>query len=122
MSTNVIVRPATADDLAAFSDMVGKPTTRAWCGELDGKIIALGGLAYGKGRWFAFLDLKPEARRFKVAIAKAARRVLDEARRDGIKFIYAEVSPIEPNALAWLTRLGFKIDHRSQYLYRWSKD
>ena len=114
------IRPATREDIEAFSDLPNKPTMRAWVAELDGRIVGLGGIALSKGRWFAFVDLKDEARPFKVTIARSALRFLDEARRDGIRFIYAEVSRHEPRALPWLLSLGFEFDQRSQHFYRWS--
>lgn len=117
---HVTVRPATAADIAAFSEIERPPTVKAWVGELDGKIIAIGGLAYGKGRWFAFIDLNDEARPYKMHILRAAKRMLAQARRDGIKYIYAESSPVEPKSVAWMTSLGFIIDPRSQQFYRWS--
>lgn len=118
-SEQVILRPATREDLDAFSNMTGKPTIKAIVAEINGKIIAVGGLAYGKGRWYSFCDLTPEARKYKMRIARTARRIFDEARRSGIKYIYAEADTREPRAVAWLTSLGFELDPRSQHLYRW---
>jgi len=113
------IRPATREDIEAYSDMPNKPTMRAWAGEEDGKVIAIGGYAVSKGRWFGFVDLEEEARKHKFAIARGAKMVLNEARKQGIKFIYAEASPDEPTAVRWLTSLGFELDPRSLYLYRW---
>lgn len=116
----VIIRPASREDIDAFSSIENKPTAKAYAADLDGKIIALGGLALFKGRYFAFCDLTPEARRYKVLLAKTARRLFAEARRNGVKFIYAEADTNEPHAIAWLHSLGFELDPRSQTLYRWS--
>lgn len=113
------VRPATRDDIEAFSDLPDKPTLRAWAGEVDGKIVALGGFAFSHGRWFGFVDLTDEARKHKFTIARAAKMVLSEAKRQGIKFIYAEADPNEPGARRWLASLGFTVDPRTLYLYRW---
>jgi hypothetical protein len=115
----VIVRPATREDIEAFSDMPDKPTLRAWAGEIDGRIVALGGFAFSGGRWFAFCDLTEEARKHKFTIARTAHMVLSEARKQGIKFIYAEADPEEPGAVRWMASLGFTIDPRTVYLYRW---
>src|SRR3990167_9902397 len=108
----VMVRLATKADIDAFSDMAGKPTVKAWAGEVDGKIIGIGGLAFAKGRWFAFCDLTEEARPHKMTIMRTAKRLFAEARRDGIKFIYAEASPDEPRSIEWLSSLGFIVDPR----------
>ena len=115
----VVIRPATAADIEAFTDMPDKPTLRAWCMEVDGEIIALGGCALVRGRWLGFIDLTAQARQFKMHIMRAAKRYLDDARRQGVKFIFVEVDPNEPRALAWLSSLGFELDQRSQHLFRW---
>jgi len=121
----LVIRRATSEDIVAWcamvgSDPAGKPSARAWVGEVDGRLIGLGGLALAGGRWFAFLDLSPEGRTHKIALMRLAIRILDEARKDGIRFVYADRNPDEPKAQAWLTRLGFEIDPRSQHYYRWS--
>jgi hypothetical protein len=113
------VRPATREDIAAFSDLANKPTVRAWIGELDGAIISMGGIALVKGRWIAFVDLTEAARPYKMTIARTAIRFLEAARRDGIRFIYAEMDVKEKSAERWLHSLGFSLDPRSQYLFRW---
>lgn len=115
----MIVRRATAEDISAFSPLPNKPTILAWVGDDDGKIIGIGGLALVGGRWFAFCDLKPEARKHKKAIVKTARNVMMEAKRMGIRFIYAEADSSEPGARRWIESLGFHIDPRSNYLFRW---
>ena len=119
MNGGVIVRPATREDIAAFSDMADKPTVKAWVGEIDGKIVGMGGLALIGGRWFAFLDLTDEARSSKITLMRTAKRVMAEARRMGLRYVYAQVSTHEANAAAWLRSLGFELDPRSEVLYRW---
>src|SRR5687767_3399136 len=99
--------------------MANKPTVRAVVGEIDGCIVGMGGLALIGGRWFAFADLTPEVRAYKMTIMRAAKAIFVEAARDGIRFIYTETDPNEPRSLAWLASLGFHLDQRSQYLYRW---
>jgi hypothetical protein len=115
----LVVRKATREDIQAFSNVTDFPTVKGVVGELNGKIIGFGGLARHRGRWYAFCDLIPEARKFKITIARAAIRVFEEARRDGVKFVYAEMDQNEPTAPAWLARLGFHLDPRSSYLFRW---
>jgi hypothetical protein len=115
----VIVRPATSDDINRFSDLSPKPSVRAWVAEKDNQIIALGGLALVRGRWFAFLDLKPEARQYKMHIMRSALRLLAQARADDIRYIYANIGPDEPKAEAWLHRLGFRPDPRCPGVLCW---
>lgn len=120
--TPIVVRPATHEDIAQFSDLANKPTIRAMVAERDGRIIALGGIALSQGRWYAFADLPEEIRPYKMTIARAAKRFFRDLRRDGIRYVYAEASPVEPRALAWFASLGFEFDERSQHYYRWSAD
>jgi hypothetical protein len=115
----IIIRPATAEDIAAFSDMANKPSIRAWAAELDGRIVGLGGVVLSRGRWLGFADLTPEARPYKMTIARAAIRFLADAKARGVKFIYVEADLSEPTSLRWLESLGFHLDPRTQYLYRW---
>lgn len=114
-----IIRPATREDIDAFSSMQNKPTAKAVCMIIDGRIVALGGFARVKSRWFAFCDLTEEARPYKMHIARTAKRMLDEIKGHGIRFIYAQANPDEPGAVRWLTSLGFVEDRRADRLYRW---
>ncbi len=115
----VTIRRATAEDIASFSTMTEIPTTIAWCGEMEGRIIGLGGFARGKGRWVAFLDLTDEARPYKMTLMRAAIRAMAEARRVGIRFVFAEADLNEANPVEWMQSLGFELDPKSQRLYRW---
>ena len=112
------VRPASREDIEAFSSAKGKPTIKAWVGEVDGRIVGISGFALAGGRWYIFCDLKEEARQYKMTIARNAHRVMAEARAMGIKYIYAQIDKTEPRAIAWLGTLGFEPDPRSS-LYRW---
>lgn len=113
------VRAASAEDIEAFSDLKNKPTIKAYVGELDGKIVAIGGLAYSGGRWFGFCDLTDEARSHKFTIARMGKRIMDEARQMGIRYVYADADIKEPTAVRWLTSLGFTPDPRTLIYYRW---
>ena len=116
----IVIRKATRDDIAVFSQDQISPTIRAWCLECNGEVLGLAGLAYSKGRWIGFCDLKDEARIYKISIGRAARKFMEQTRRDGVKYVYAELSQVEPRASLWLKSLGFNIDPRSNKLYRWS--
>lgn len=120
--SELIVRWATREDIDAFSPMPNKPTVKALVGEIDGRIIGIGGLFRMGGRWFAFVDLPPEARQHKMAIMRAAKRIMAEVRRMGLRYVYTEADPSEPKAIAWLMSLGFELDPRSEHFYRWRAD
>jgi N-acetylglutamate synthase-like GNAT family acetyltransferase len=117
--SKVTVRRATRADIEAFSDLANKPTIRAYVGVLDGEIIAIGGLAFSMGRWFAFCDLTEKARKYKLTIARVGKRIMDDAREMGLRFVYADADPNEPTAVRWLTSLGFEPDPRTLVYYRW---
>lgn len=115
----LIIRRATAEDIAAFSNATDVPTTIVWAGELDGEIIGLGGFARNKGRWIAFLDISEKARPYKMTLARAGIRSMQEARKLGFRFVYAAKDEHEPTADRWLRSLGFEIDPKSNSLFRW---
>jgi hypothetical protein len=118
-----VVRPATADDIAAFyGEDDPRPTVLAWAGEVDGKVLGIGGLAFAQGWWFGFCDISAEGRRYKVTIAKMARMIMAEAQARGIRYVYADADANEPMAVRWLRSLGFDIDPRSNLYYRWKAE
>jgi len=123
----VIKRPATRQDILDFSAVPKWPTARAWIGEIDGEVVALGGLALLKGRWIAFVDITGRGREYlgkslgvRVAFIRAIHEVLTEARAMGIRYIYAEAELQFPKAREVIERMGFHLDPRSNYLYRWT--
>lgn len=116
--TAVVIRRASREDIEKFSDMTGKPTLKAWVGELNDEIIALGGFAIYRGRWVMFLDLSPQARQFKFALVRFARHLMTEAKAEGVKFIRAEADVSEPMSRKWLCSLGFEPEPNSN-LYIW---
>jgi len=125
-SGQVEIRTASREDLAAFSDKSKGPTAKAGVAEIDGKTVALGGLAFFMGRWVGFLDINQEGRDYlaknlfvKVAMIRAVRTKLSEARRDGVRFIYAEPDADIPRAPEFLSAQGFSAVPLSHNLYRW---
>jgi hypothetical protein len=117
----LIVRPATSEDIVAFSDLSEPFTAKALVGEIDGRIVGMGGIALIKGRWYAFADFTEEARPYKMTIMRAAKRVMDDVRRSSIRFVYTVADPTEARSVAWLKSLGFEVDPRSMTFYRWSR-
>lgn len=107
-ASRVVVRPATREDFAAFDGRTPEHTAWAVAGVVDGRVIGLGGFMRRQGWLFAFCDLTPEARKYKVTMVKTARRILDEARKSGRRYIYAIADPDEPGAERWLQSLGFE--------------
>lgn len=115
----IAVRRATRSDIESFSGISQVYSIKAIAAELDGEIIALAGVAFHKGRWLGFADLTEKVRNHKMHIMRGAKRFLNEMRQEGVKYIYVEADPNEHKAVEWLQSLGFELDHRTQYLYRW---
>lgn len=59
-------------------------------------------------RWNMFLDLKEEARRYKMLLMREAFRMIERMKSGGVRFIYVYPDLDEPKAMAWLARLGFE--------------
>lgn len=99
----------------------GWPTMRAWVGKVEGEPIALFGLARGAdARWYAFFDITDKARPHKKAIVRTGKMLMDEARKMGLRYVYAFPDPREPLAERWLQSLGFEFDPRSDARMRWT--
>ncbi len=113
------VRRAVTSDLYEFSELEKKPSVIGWVGEIDGKVVAFGGLARVSGYWVAFCDLTDEAKPFKYKIARTALRVLADARKRGIKYVYANIDTELEGSQKWAESLGFELDPRSLKLFRW---
>lgn len=115
---NLTITQAAKADLDTFGKKY--PTVDALVGKLDGKIIAIGGFAWIHNKWFVFLDLMPESRKYKVLLHKTVIDFLKKAKDKGIKYVYADVDPDEPGARRWLKRLGFQpVDMEDGRFYKW---
>lgn len=117
------IEPATAEDIGKFSMGHSWPTLRAWVGKEGDEPIALFGLARGSdARWYAFFDITDKARPHKKTIVRTGKMLMDEARKMGLRYVYADPDPKELLAVRWLRSLGFEIDLRSQSLMRWKNE
>lgn len=99
-------RPATAKDWEAFFGESPKKSMRAWVMEKDGQVLAIGGVRHMgyTGRPFLFSDIKPEAKKYPVAMIKGALKALEILDAP----VLAIASPEEPGSIRLLTRLGFR--------------
>lgn len=116
---SITVRKATRADIENYSKKPQSQTIRAIVAERDGEIIGIGGTYLSKGRHYAFADIPDECRKYKIHIARAAIRFLADARRSGVRFIYACRDEDESGSLKWLTSLGFEQDPTTMILFRW---
>jgi hypothetical protein len=122
----VISRPATREDIVAFSAVVKWPTAKAWIAEIDGEVVALGGFAIMRGRYIGFLDVTENGREYlekslmvKAAMIRAMMGGMREAKRMGVRYVYAQADTQFPKARELLERMGFHVDPRSPELHRW---
>lgn len=123
MKASPSIEPATVDDIGKFSMGQGWPTLRAWVGKEGDEPIALFGLARGAdARWYAFFDITDKARAHKKTIVRTGKMLMDEARKMGLQYVYAQADKNEPMAVRWMQSLGFELDPRSQILMRWKND
>ncbi len=104
-----VFRPATAADLIAFYGRPPPASVRALVAILDGRPVGVAGIKYERGAdggklLVAFSDMGPELRAYPVAVMRAARRTMALLRG---RPVIALASPAEPNAPAFLARLGF---------------
>jgi hypothetical protein len=103
-----IVRPATKADFDLLTDGPRPFRVRAFTGEVDGRPVAIGGIAYLENDVFgAFLHATDEARKYPVTLHKAGLMILREARALGIKRMVAMADPSVDAAERWLARLWF---------------
>jgi len=77
--------------------------------ELDGRIIGIGSIVYQRGAMHGIrLDIKGEARAYRVTMHRAAKQLLAMAEKNGIRALAALRDAGEPNSAKWLKRLGFE--------------
>ena len=90
--------------------MVGRVpfTSDAIAATVDGRLVAVGGLAIVSGVPTGFLDVKDEARRWPVLMHKTALALLAKAKADGRRRVLAAYDPTDARAIRWLIRLGFR--------------
>jgi hypothetical protein len=117
------IERATPDDISKFSMGQGWPTMRVWVGKVEDEPIALFGLARGAdARWYAFFDITDKARAYKKTIVRTGKMLMEEARKMGLFYVYAQVDENEPMAVRWMQSMGFELDPRSQTFMRWKND
>jgi RimJ/RimL family protein N-acetyltransferase len=108
--TRVIFSPTVADDLKHFSDRP-PPYRIRWArtARIGNEVLGIGGIAsLPDGAAVAFLELKPEARRYPVTLVKAAKLTLETACRMGVRRLVATADPAVESSSRFLDRLGFE--------------
>ena len=122
-SGTIIRRPASKADIERFAEMTDTPlwpTAKAWVGELDGEIVALGGFALVQGRWIGFVDVTKRGRKLlednmyvRAQFMRAMIMGLREMKTAGARFVYVEADTDQRQAEEVIRKLGFEPDPRS---------
>lgn len=117
----VTLRPTIASDFAHFLEVPLPNRVMAITAELEGRIIGIGGFRFTPdGVVAAFVLMKEEARRYRVAIHRAGLRAMAQARAAGIRRIVALAEETRPEAAPWLARLGFRpVEHQGETVWLW---
>ena len=106
----VAFRPATAADFAALFDRPVPHRTRAIAAEVDGELLAVGGITYRPDGVFAFAQFTPAFKLFPVAVHRAGVAGMALIRAAGVPVVFAEAQPGNPAAERWLERFGFELE------------
>lgn len=107
--SEVTIRPSRRSDVHLVSDEPLPWRIKALTGEIDGRVVAVGGLTFLPGGTVAaFAALTDEARACKVSLHRAGLRLMREAKESGIKRVVASADSKSEVAMRWLLRLGFE--------------
>ena len=104
----IVIRQATEADVRHFANGGPLPTVRALVGEKDGELLAIGGYRYVNFgrlmRQVLFFDIKPEGRKYKRAMLRGIKLLLDMRRGPVVAICNGD----EPGAPALMKRMGME--------------
>lgn len=118
------IRPATREDFVSFAGHPPAMLTRAFVAEHNGRVLAVGGVYYSAGVAFAFCEMDDGMRAHRKSIMRGAKVVVEAVLARMTVPVYAICSKREPNAPAFLSRLGFVPEGMTGLgeLYKWGRD
>lgn len=76
--------------------------------EMDGRVVAYGGLRRVFSRSWAFFKIEDEVARQPFVIHRTVKSAIQAALHSGVSSIYTFADTSQPNAEVWLIRLGFR--------------
>lgn len=119
-SSELNIRPATAADLEEWYGTGQRNSFKGIVGEVDGEVVAIGGVYRSQGLMIGIAGLRPHVRHRKkdaVRFARAGQKVLQ-----GYPFVVAFADKDEPTAEGLIKHLGF--EHRGSTeigeMYLWT--
>lgn len=123
---SIAIRPAVARDVLLFCPSVPVRCIAIAGEDESGKVVGLGGVAFlPDGRKMLFSELTEDARKRPVALHRAAVRLLEKLKSEGITSLIATTSESGPEAAErWIRRLGFTfvLEQGGQKLWMWNAD
>lgn len=114
MKSSPDLRPATAADIAAFTNGEMKMTCRAIVADLDGDILGMGGVYYTGSHVIAFSDFKDKMRKYPFTMARAVKIIMNIV---GNKPCLAVADARHEGSDKLLEKIGFK--HLDGRIYEW---
>lgn len=109
------VRWATPEDVRIYYDGEPRPTLQAVVLEVDGELLAMGGIYYHGNRIIAFSDLKPGAEKYGLSIMRGSKMIVELMRKKR-RPIYAVREEGLDSAPGFLAHFGF--EQTGEY-YEW---
>lgn len=115
----VDVRPTTAKDIEEFTGSLPRLRLQAYSAFEDGKLIAIGGVAYmGNGSLVLFLDCEEGSPgKYPITLVKSLKKLMKEVMAMGYRHIFAspELGEREPIARRFLEKMGFRSVVEGEY-------
>lgn len=97
-----------AEDFQQLADTPVPPhRVKGWTATLDGKVIGIGGIAYGPNCVMGWTHLTEEVRGYPLFLHKTTRDFLRQCGKEGVRTIIAFEEPGVEAAARWMKRLGF---------------
>jgi hypothetical protein len=111
----ISITPTTPADVAEFFPRASPWRIQALTVRVDGLIVGIGGYYYNTdGTRVAFVEAaEADCKRYRLALAKAARRFFREIDAQGVTRLCAEADLKREAAARWLQHLGFNEMHRT---------
>lgn len=101
-----MIRRATAEDLTTFWGRPPRYATKAHVVEVDGRVVAVGGVHYLPEGVMAFSDITDEAAKHPKQVMRCAHAVMGDIEKIRMK-VFAKRDLSRPTAHGFLTHLGF---------------
>lgn len=120
MKDNVLIRPATIDDVLRFYKEPFQQTIRAWAVEYEGEVVCIAGVTHINPRvLLAFSNIADGVSVPKITVWRTALHLFENIKSIGLPVI-ADPDGNIPGAQRFLERLGF--EPTKEGLYRYDKN